>query len=98
LRNAVDFILNEPPRKQTIDNGRLTWQESLVDNNTSMTIKLCVYIRRVRNNMLHGGKFNGNYNPKSINYRLITYSTFLLNNWLDLDLEVKNNFLSGINP
>ena len=98
IRTAVDFIMNEPPRKQIIRNNQLDWDLCIVDNNASLTRKLCVYIRRVRNNMLHGGKFNGNYNPESRNYRLITNSTLILNNWLELDDEIKALFLTDINP
>lgn len=98
LRIAVDFILNEPPRKQIIRDGRLDWESSRLDENASITRKLCVYIRRVRNNLLHGGKFNGNYDPESRNYQLITYSTVILNNWVELDHEVRRIFLSDINP
>lgn len=80
IRAAVNFILNEPPRKQIVNNGRLEWQVSLVNENKSLAYKLCIYIRRVRNNLLHGGKFNGNFNPESRNFQLINYSNLILNN------------------
>lgn len=97
LRSAVDYILNEPPRKQIVNGGRLEWQESIVNGNLSLTRKLVVYIRRVRNNLLHGGKFNGNFNPDSRNFQLIINSTIILDNWVDLDAEIRANFLSDIN-
>lgn len=98
LRDAVDYILNQPPKKQVVIEGRLEWQEKIINENQSLTRKLCIYIRRIRNNLLHGGKFNGNYNPDSRNFQLITNSTIILNNWIELDYEVKSNFLSDINP
>ncbi|NPD44253.1 hypothetical protein [Lentimicrobium sp. S6] len=97
IKNAVNFILNAPPRKQANNEGYLVWEEGIVDNNASLTYKLSIYIRRIRNNVLHGGKFNGDYNPESRNYKLINYSLIILNNWLELDKEVNTNFLSDIN-
>ena len=98
LRSAVDYIINNPPKKQVINAGILTWSDCILNGSFSTTGKLCVYIRRIRNNLLHGGKFNGNYNPDSRNFQLISYSTLILNQMIELDEEVKTNFLSDINP
>lgn len=97
-RNAIDYILNNPPRKQINEEGVLIWQDSVLGSEYSTTRKLSVYIRRVRNNLLHGGKFNGNYTPESRNHQLITSSLIILNEWINLDPEIKLNFLADINP
>jgi hypothetical protein len=97
-RNAVDYILNDPPRKQINELGVLIWQNNILNDENSITRKLSVYIRRVRNNLLHGGKFNGSYTPESRNHQLIISSLIILNDWINLDPEIKSNFLADINP
>lgn len=60
LRAAIDFILSAPPKKQMIIDGVITWQ--VVEPSTSSQAdKLFQYVRRVRNNLFHGGKFNGHW-------------------------------------
>ncbi|WP_299736921.1 hypothetical protein [uncultured Roseobacter sp.] len=46
-------ILAKPPSKQVVVNGSLDWKAGVVPNNIQ---DLFVAIRRVRNNLLHGGK------------------------------------------
>ena len=96
VKGAVDYIIGEPPRKQINIKGNLVWQESLVNTNATLTNKLSVYIRRVRNNLMHGGKFNGNYNPETRNFQLINSSLILLDYFLELDTDVKTNFLNNL--
>lgn len=96
VQQAVEYIIGEPPRKQINNNGMLVWEESIVDDNATITNKLCIYIRRVRNNLMHGGKYNGNYSPESRNYQLIKHSIVLLDYFLELSDEVKVNFLKNI--
>lgn len=96
ISKAVEYFLNEPPRKQIVRGGLLMWDENILENDMPLTNRLCVYIRRVRNNTLHGGKFNGDFKPESRNYHLIWYSLIILNEWLNLDNDVKNNFISNI--
>jgi hypothetical protein len=57
---AIDFLLAEPPRKQFIVNGRIEWRE-VVPGTDSKSDKLFQYVRRIRNNLFHGGKFNGHW-------------------------------------
>jgi hypothetical protein len=50
-----DYILAKPPKKQVVASGGLSWEESAP---TASQIKmLIIYIRRIRNNLFHGGKF-----------------------------------------
>jgi len=98
IRLAVNFILKSPPKKQVVKDGILDWKDSLLDKNASITKKLSIYICRVRNNMFHGGKFNSIPNEGDRNCKLIYHSMKILNYWLELNEEVKENFLSDINP
>lgn len=60
LQQAVDFILKAPPKKQFIVNGLIEWKEVKPSTN-SQADTLFQYIRRIRNNLFHGGKFNGHW-------------------------------------
>ena len=97
IKHAVDYILKNPPAKQVIKDDVLDWEEKQSTAETDVE-KLVFYIKNVRNNMFHGGKFNSIRTEEDRNYKLIVYSIQILNYWLNLDKEVKNNFLSDINP
>ena len=60
LRNAIKFILSEPPKKQINTDGVVEWDETPPDAN-NQTDLLLQYVRRLRNNLFHGGKFNGRW-------------------------------------
>ncbi|HAX9712217.1 hypothetical protein I5M95_00750 [Serratia marcescens] len=61
LRNSVRFILDNPPKKQVITMGVIDWAEITPENMTDCQ-RLFIYIRRIRNNLFHGGKFgNGQW-------------------------------------
>ncbi|MBU2922226.1 hypothetical protein KO504_12805 [Winogradskyella psychrotolerans] len=97
LNEATNFILNFSPRVQTLNNNNLEWIEREFSPNTSDINKLNLHIRDVRNNLFHGGKFNGNYQQDvSRNYRLIKSSLIILNEWLELNEDVQTNFLKEI--
>lgn len=92
ITDSVDYIIDNPPRKQVILKGVLKWKDSTLDEGAALTKKLGAYIRRVRNNLMHGGKFNGNYEPESRNYQLLKSSLIVMNYMIDLDKDVKTNF------
>lgn len=58
--SSVDYILEHPPMKQTVDNHRkIIWKE--VPNDDNSVQALFGHICRVRNNLFHGAKFNGTW-------------------------------------
>jgi hypothetical protein len=59
LESAVNYLLSNPPKKQIIDtNNQLTFEAQVVrPSGMSDAVWLSVLIRRVRNNLFHGGKF-----------------------------------------
>ncbi len=96
LRLATDYILNNPPKKQVIQDNQLIWIDSLVTQQ-SVVKQLNIYIRRIRNNLLHGGKFNGNYTPEvSKNYMLLKSAIIIMNYWINLDNEIKELFNTDV--
>lgn len=64
IKDAVEYIEQNPPKKQVIEKSKLIWVDETKNGNRLIEIFLC--IRRVRNNLFHGGKFNGIYieNPE----------------------------------
>ena len=65
--------------------------------NKPITIELGLHIRTIRNNLFHGGKFKGIYQEDiSRNYILLQSAMIILNEWLDLNEDVKTLFLEDI--
>jgi len=59
-REAAEFILNAPPKKQAVNNqGKIVWVE--VPNDDKSVQALFGHISRMRNNLFHGAKFNGTW-------------------------------------
>lgn len=58
LEAAVGYILVNPPMKQVLWNGNLMWEANLPNNGLSETEVLFILVRRIRNNLFHGGKHN----------------------------------------
>jgi len=57
---AVDYFTNHPPKKQVVKDGALAWDATPLEEK-NVALKVFVLIRRVRNNLFHGGKFNGKW-------------------------------------
>ncbi len=77
LQGAVAYFVDRPPKKQTIREGKLAWNERLPDHKSKaeLVIKL---VGRVRNNLFHGGKFNGEWFAPQRSEKLIRYGLILL--------------------
>lgn len=54
---AVAYYMKNPPKKQVVRDGGLQWENDASQD--SGAIRVLVLVRRVRNNLFHGGKFNG---------------------------------------
>jgi hypothetical protein len=97
LNVAVEYLINNPPRIQTLNSGNVTWTDRVLQRNQPKINKLGQSIRDIRNNLFHGGKFNGIYQEDiSRNYLLLKYSIIVLNDWLSHNNTVKQNFLAHI--
>lgn len=77
LREAIDFFFNAPPKKQVIVGGVIQWEVSEPPIN-SQAEKLLIYVRRVRNNLFHGGKFNGHWFEPERSESLLRHSLTIL--------------------
>ncbi len=60
LEGAVAYFTDHPPKKQIIRDGALDWDESLPAHQSRAELILLL-VCRVRNNLFHGGKFNGRW-------------------------------------
>lgn len=56
LEKAVEYLSRQPPLKQVLNNGVLDWK-CTEKQNVPLFQELVLSVRRVRNNLLHGGKF-----------------------------------------
>ena len=56
LQEAVEYLRSEPPNKQILRNKSLGWK-AVEKQNISPLKQVVDAVRRVRNNLFHGGKF-----------------------------------------
>jgi hypothetical protein len=93
LTSAVEFLFDNPPQKQVLKDGNLDWVDSGCGSNRDLSC-LLVLVRRVRNNLFHGGKFPLRpVSDVSRNERLLQNSLLVLGAVLQLNPQV-NQFFS----
>jgi hypothetical protein len=78
LSYAIKYFLDRPPMKQVLEGDRVVFCCREPDPSLSDTEKLAIYIRRVRNNLFHGGKFRYIRPRDPV---LIEYSLVILDAW-----------------
>lgn len=97
VSNAIEYLSNNPPRVQNYENEQLGWRERDFQQNDPLINQLSLSIRDIRNNLFHGGKYNGIYQEDvSRNFILLKHSIEILNHWLNLSEPVKEKFLEPI--
>src|SRR5690606_25140871 len=80
LNEAVKYIIENPPKVQAINNHTIIWSDRNLDDNTPLVNRLRLHISDIRNNLFHGGKFNGTFSPEnSRNFKLLKNSIIILN-------------------
>lgn len=77
LQEAIEFLFAEPPKKQMIVNENIQWATSEPGTNSRADC-LLIYVRRVRNNLFHGGKFNGHWFAPVRSKALLRHSLTIL--------------------
>ena len=93
LLEAIEYFLKKPPWKQILIDGAMSWDESVPNNGLTEIEQVVLLIRRVRNNLFHGGKFafdNLKNTERTIN--LLSYSIVILRACLELSPDVKYNY------
>jgi hypothetical protein len=88
LTEAIKYIMENPPKMQVVRNNRLDWA-TVEPREKSKTHVLLVYIRRVRNNLFHGGKYNARYSNRERDDLLIEHSLCVLDGCLRSSLKLR---------
>jgi hypothetical protein len=91
VRASVDYFFNTPPKKQILVNEFLDYKEEKTREESKKdepndTVWLSIMIRRVRNNLFHGGKFG--YRPER-DTPLIIHSLLILETWAHCHPDIK---------
>lgn len=84
---AVKYIRNNPPKKQIIQDGQLQWTDTIPQAKGEAELTT-LYIRRARNNLFHGGKFNGQWFDPERSELLIGHSITILRKSLPMQPKV----------
>ena len=90
LKEACEYLLSNPPKKQVKVNDRLAWSSNDPDS-LSEVERLLLLVRRVRNNLFHGGKFSAEgFEDTSRQERLLKGALMILAECLRLSPEVRS--------
>jgi hypothetical protein len=84
-------ILENPPKKQVVASDGLGWRES-PPTGLPEAEKILLYVRRVRNNLFHGGKFNGKWFAPERSGELIKHCLIILDACRDAEKDVKEAY------
>jgi hypothetical protein len=90
-RAAADYILTHPPKKQVVRDGALDWDDAAPGELPPNQLAL-LYVRRVRNNLFHGGKFNGRWFAPERSGELLRSSLVILRTSLEAEPNVHQAF------
>jgi hypothetical protein len=77
LKEAILYLRDTPPKKQIVStSGRLDWRD--VNQTEPLPLRLTLYIRRVRNNLFHGGKARNAGESIERNKKLLEHALIVL--------------------
>jgi hypothetical protein len=97
FREAVDYLLTEPPRKQVLNNGRIDWKASLPDRNLPQAQQVLLMVRRVRNNLFHGAKiWTPDYSNRERDIKLVKAGLLVMKQCINFSDEVHNAYEVGV--
>src|SRR3989344_3131329 len=87
LKEAVGYFDEKPPQKQVIVGGVLGWSPS-PPRTKNKSDEILIYVRRVRNNLFHGGKFNGKWFEPQRSAELLRHSLTILDAFREASEDV----------
>jgi len=96
LKKAIEYLRSKPPKKQIQDNHKLGWDKTPLSKED---FEGCIdAVKRVRNNLFHGGKFPdpGSVKDPSRNPDLIKHSITVLKYFLDSSPKVKEQYFGEL--
>ena len=93
LVQAVNYILDNPPMKQVLRKNTLMWEANVPDGNLTEIEVLIWLVRRIRNNLFHGGKHNiALFEDTERTTRLLKSSLIIIQECLLLAPHVKTTY------
>lgn len=96
LEEACGYLLEGPPMKQVVVDGRLAWSKTGLSESLTEVERVLLLVRRVRNNLVHGGKFSPEvFEDTSRQEQLLRSSLTVLDACLRLSTQVMNSFESA---
>ena len=96
FKGAVALFQSEPPKKQVVSGGRLSWR---ADHETGSfdLVRVLLLVCRVRNNLFHGGKFpEGPEADISRDEKLLDAGIAIMQGCLDFDEHLRHCFLEDL--
>jgi hypothetical protein len=94
--DAVDFLSLSPPWREVLLTGtqELAWDMNTGFAEVATVVELLVLVRRVRNNLFHGGKFTdlALASERERNELLLRHSLAILHRCLELSPAVETSF------
>lgn len=96
FKEAVEFLLTEPPRKQVLRDGRLDWRDAPPDKSLPEAQQVLLMIRRIRNNLFHGAKvWSPEYGNRDRDIKLVKAGLVVLRQSVVLNSEVHAAYETG---
>ena len=93
IADAIDFLLKHSPRKQVLVDGRIRLRDCPPDRNLPQAVQVLLMVRRVRNNLFHGGKYLPDGETEAgRNECLVSCSMQVLKYCLDMVPEVRVSY------
>ena len=93
LAQCVDFLMEKPPRKQVFDGNTTRFRNQTADPNQRKTQQLLRFVRTIRNNLFHGGKYLPNGEVEvGRNKKLVESALYVLQICVRIDPHVLNSF------
>ena len=94
IEEAVNYLTNNPPKKQILCNGKLGWDDD-VANEKLLLPNLLLSVCGVRNNLFHGGKFSsGPVTDPGRDSVLLKSCMVILEECLSLNDELHKHFFT----
>ncbi len=93
---SINYLLQSPPKQQALNEEKeLIWRNNEHDQEPDRN-KVSLYIRRVRNNLFHGGKFKGNYFSSPERSRdLIKHSSRILEHLIESNADMRAAYMGA---
>jgi hypothetical protein len=89
-KESFQYLLKNPPKKQVLKNSELAWIDSRESNDLKA---INIYLKRIRNNLFHGGKFPMQpIAEPARNKELLNSGLKILLIIKELDEDIKNYF------